>query len=82
LTLAESFRQAVADLVIVHAASSVAPHVTISLGLAVLDVVGAESFDALFRRADQALYRAKAGGRNRVAYAVPIKGIVDEKDES
>jgi diguanylate cyclase (GGDEF)-like protein len=82
LTLAGNFRQAVADLAIAHAASSVADHVTISIGLAVLDGQGTDNFDALFARADQALYRAKAGGRNRVAYAMPVNGILDEKEES
>ena len=79
LTLAESYRKAVADLAIPHSASSVAAYVTISIGLAVLDLEGADDFDALFRQADQALYRAKAGGRNRVAYAVPMKDILDEQ---
>jgi diguanylate cyclase (GGDEF)-like protein len=82
VTLAKYFRQAVADLAIAHVASSVADHVTISIGLAVLDAQGTDNFDALFRQADQALYRAKAGGRNRVAYAVPVKNRLAEKDES
>ncbi|WP_114972934.1 GGDEF domain-containing protein [Rhodoferax ferrireducens] len=82
LKLAEYFRQAVADLTILHAASSVAGHVTISIGLAVLAADGVDNFDALFKQADQALYRAKAGGRNRVVCAVPVKDILDEKEES
>lgn len=82
LALAESFRQAVADLAIPHVASSVAGHVTISIGLAVLDSEGADNFDALFRQADQALYRAKAAGRNRVAHASPPRDILDEKATS
>lgn len=81
LALAECFRQAVADLAIAHAASCVSAQVTISIGLAVLDLDGADNFDALFGQADQALYRAKAGGRNRVACAVQVKDILDEKDE-
>jgi two-component system cell cycle response regulator len=40
-------------------------HVTISIGLA--DTAGGEDTTAeLLRRADQALYRAKRDGRNRV----------------
>lgn len=41
--------------------------VTISLGAAVLS--GDDSFEALWERADQALYEAKNAGRNRVALA-------------
>jgi diguanylate cyclase (GGDEF)-like protein len=80
--MAECFRQAVSELAITHAASAAAGHVTISIGLAVLDSACADNFDALFRQADQALYRAKAGGRDRVVCAENIKGIPAEKDES
>lgn len=42
-------------------------HLTTSIGVAVWD--GAETFDSWYHRADQALYRAKTEGRNRVAEA-------------
>ena len=73
LTLAESFRAAVANLGIAHAASTVAGHVTLSIGVAAIEgdrSDAADSFDTLFQRSDQALYRAKAGGRDRVAHAM------------
>lgn len=41
--------------------------VTISLGVASLQP--AESFDTLFKRADEAVYRAKRAGRNRIELA-------------
>ena len=40
--------------------------VTVSLGLATYPCDGVDSADGLVARADQALYRAKAAGRNRV----------------
>jgi two-component system cell cycle response regulator len=40
---------------------------TASVGIAVFPGEGIASVDDLFARADEALYRAKAGGRNRVA---------------
>jgi len=40
--------------------------VTISLGVATYPSPNVDSVDALFRRADEALYRAKQNGRNRV----------------
>ncbi len=46
------------------AAASAAIEVRISAGAA--QRLGAENLDALMRRADQALYAAKAGGRNRL----------------
>ena len=46
--------------------------VTVSIGAAAFD--GSESWDALYRRADQALYQAKADGRNAVHVAVERQG--------
>ncbi|WP_268944835.1 diguanylate cyclase domain-containing protein [Pseudomonas sp. KNUC1026] len=39
---------------------------TLSIGIAQLDSATMEGFDQLLQRADQALYRAKAAGRDRV----------------
>jgi diguanylate cyclase (GGDEF)-like protein len=72
LTLAESFRAVVANLGIAHAASAIADHVTLSIGVAAIEGGRSDTidnFDTLFKQADQALYRAKAGGRDRVAHA-------------
>ena len=43
--------------------------VTVSIGIAFLSRPGAREFEGLFRAADQALYEAKNGGRNRVVCA-------------
>ncbi len=59
---AERLRSAVEAIALPHPAGGV---VTVSAGVAGLDD-SCRTPDQLFERADQALYRAKAGGRNRV----------------
>lgn len=63
--VAERLREAVAGRAIPTPAGPL--RVTVSCGVAVR--VGTESMDALFDRADTALYDAKRGGRNRVTIA-------------
>jgi len=65
MIVAERARQAVADLKMSHARSSVTSHVTLSLGVGCLIPGSDHSRKELIRRADQALYAAKAGGRDR-----------------
>lgn len=67
LQLASQLLQAVAALAIAHRASEVAPHITLSIGLAQLDPAHMTRFETLLEQADQALYQAKSSGRNRVA---------------
>ncbi len=69
LTLGERLRAAVAGLQ-VATAEVPALTVTLSIGVAVLDTLG-EDADAWIRRADRALYAAKARGRNTVVEAAP-----------
>ena len=63
--VAEGLRSGVAALNILHAGSSVSPHVTLSLGVAFAtpDSPHLEP-EALVHLADQALYEAKRAGRN------------------
>jgi diguanylate cyclase (GGDEF)-like protein len=64
--VAESVRQAVARLQVPHEHSQIAPHVTLSVGVAGL-LPGADiKVERLIAAADQALYQAKKLGRNRV----------------
>ena len=59
---------ALAALQLPHAASGVAPVLTVSVGGATLGTHGAETAAALFEAADNHLYRAKQTGRDRVVW--------------
>jgi diguanylate cyclase (GGDEF)-like protein len=64
--VAESVRRAVAQLQVPHDQSQIAPHVTLSVGVAgLLPGMDADP-ERLVAAADQALYQAKKLGRNRV----------------
>lgn len=64
--LAENLRQAVADLCISHEKSAVADICTMSLGVASCVPQKGSTAEALLQQADEALYRSKEAGRNRV----------------
>ncbi|MFN3580686.1 MAG: GGDEF domain-containing protein [Pseudomonas sp.] len=70
--VAETLRQAVASLRLPHVPEKGVAYLTVSLGVSTAPAnLGASSLDALFRKADEALYAAKDGGRNRVHF-LPI----------
>jgi diguanylate cyclase (GGDEF)-like protein len=64
----EALRRAVAEEALAHPASPLAPHVTISVGIAALVPAADGSPEHLVAIADRAMYDAKTGGRNRVAW--------------
>jgi diguanylate cyclase (GGDEF)-like protein len=67
--VARRMLQAVRALSVEHRASRTAAHVTISIGVASIKPYVAELPDRLLRSADEALYRAKAQGRDRIVVA-------------
>ncbi|PTM44188.1 diguanylate cyclase [Phreatobacter oligotrophus] len=71
LVVAERIRAAVADLQIPHAGNSSTAVVTVSIGIATANsIAGWPTLKSLIGQADEALYRAKTGGRNRVYAAL------------
>ncbi len=66
LKVAQDCHQAVLAADIPHVTSSVAPCVTISIGVAAMQPIYEKSCTLLIEQADVALYQAKQNGRNRI----------------
>ena len=71
LRVAEKLRDTVTRLNIRHEASKVTDKISLSIGVATMNPRGSESPDMLLAAADDALYRAKHAGRNRIEVAKP-----------
>lgn len=65
--VARRIQQAIASSAIIHPDSSVSEYLTLSIGLAT-DFKEYPSHSKLIKRADDALYRCKHQGRNRIEY--------------
>lgn len=72
---ANAIRDHVAGLALAHSPSAHHPVVTLSIGVATFDAARLNSPDALVAAADQALYAAKHGGRNRVVVDCGVESI-------
>ena len=64
--MAEKMRRAVAEMNIEHHGSGIGRQVTISVGVAAVAPNLSRSADGALQLADEALYQAKVGGRDRV----------------
>ncbi|MEX8517231.1 MAG: diguanylate cyclase [Leptothrix sp. (in: b-proteobacteria)] len=67
-SVAERLRGLIDAKAIPHARSPTADHVTISIGSCTIERAAEDSVPDLIEQADQALYRSKQSGRNRVSY--------------
>jgi diguanylate cyclase (GGDEF)-like protein len=68
LAIAENLRRSIIDLAIPHEGSLIEKIVTISIGVTSASPSENEEFESLIKKADDALYRAKEKGRNRVCF--------------
>ncbi len=71
LAVAERIRQAVMNCAMPHERSTIAPLVTVSVGVTVHAVQPGDSPKTLIEQADAALYQAKRAGRNCVVFHAP-----------
>jgi two-component system, chemotaxis family, response regulator WspR len=77
--VAETVRKGVAALNLLHAASPVAPHVTLSVGSVTAGAESESSPGLLLELADAALYQSKREGRNRTSAAPFRAGSVSRQ---
>jgi len=64
--VAEKIRKNINDLALTNEYSSIAPYITLSLGVATIIPSQSYTTEELINRADKSLYKAKSSGRNSV----------------
>jgi len=74
IKVAEKLRVEIEDLHLPNPESTVSPYVTISLGVTTIVPAANSAPDECIKLVDEALYRAKNAGRNRLSVAVPPAG--------
>lgn len=66
IMIAECIRKAVIELAIPHSESDISEWVTVSIGIATVSASSVTSPEQVVTLVDEALYRAKKGGRNQI----------------
>jgi len=66
IMIAERIRRAVIELAIPHSESDISEWITVSIGVATVSAASVTSPEQVVTLVDEALYRAKKGGRNQI----------------
>jgi diguanylate cyclase (GGDEF)-like protein len=74
--LAKRCIEKIKQLAIPHQFSDTAEHITISIGIATIDVLANQQPSRLIKQADSALYQSKENGRNQYTYAPILSTLI------